>query len=89
MLTEFEKQEAFNALRAKILDATRLAAQVTTDCADVIAQTADTATVTQINAGKVAYDALRTNSAEYGNHTLSALVNSTLFNEIASEASEE
>lgn len=87
MLTDFEREEAFNALRAKIYDATRLAAQVTTNCADVIAQTADTATVTQIHVSKVAYDALRTNSAEYGNHTLSALVNTTLFNEIASEAS--
>jgi hypothetical protein len=86
MLTDFEKKEAFNALRAKILDATRLSAQIETDCATLIAADDDTVTVAEIAAAKVSYDALRTNSSEYGNHTLSALVNSTLFSEIATEA---
>jgi hypothetical protein len=87
MLTAFEQAEAFNALRAKIYDATRLAAQVTTDCADLIAADVDTVTVNQIDAAKTAYDSLRSNSSEYGNHVLAALVNSTLFTEISNEAS--
>lgn len=94
--TGFEKIEMLMQIRGKIADYTNQASDLTTDCSEICAidmtnLNANTPPVTapQLKTGIDAYNAIRSRpSTQSGGHSLAAMPNTALVNEIMAEAAE-